>query len=133
MECPMAEIINTGVRAQPGRGKKGGVYQIRRRQRNEEVRELIPSDYAGVMGTDRGKSYDAEELLHVAQQKCLSHIQRNITDVVETKRGRAVEFGRKLKELLRKATDLWKAHHRGQAPDYQQQVERLEEEVTHHL
>ena len=109
------------------------VYQIRRRHRNEEVRELIPSDYAGVMGTDRGKSYDAEELRNVAQQKCLSHIQRNITDVVETKRGRAVEFGRKLQELLRKANDLWKAHHRGPAPDYQQQVERLEDEVTHHL
>ena len=44
------------------------VYQIRRRHRNEEVRELIPSDYAGVMGTDRGPSYDAEELLGVAQQ-----------------------------------------------------------------
>jgi hypothetical protein len=30
------------------------VFQIRRRHRNEEVRELIPSDYAGVMVTDRG-------------------------------------------------------------------------------
>src|ERR1017187_3976923 len=39
------------------------VYRIRRRHRNEEVRELIPADYGGVMGTDRGKSYDAEELL----------------------------------------------------------------------
>jgi hypothetical protein len=109
------------------------VYQIRRRHRNEEVRELIPSDYRGVMGTDRGKSYDAEELLGVAQQKCLSHIQRNITDVVETKQGRAVEFGRTLKGLLREAMDLWKAHHHDQGPDYDRQVERLESEVTHHL
>ena len=37
------------------------VFQIRRRHRNQEVRELIPSDYAGVMVTDRGKSYDAQE------------------------------------------------------------------------
>jgi len=37
------------------------VLQIRRRHRNQEVRELIPSDYAGVMVTDRGKSYDAQE------------------------------------------------------------------------
>ncbi|HXB75644.1 MAG TPA: hypothetical protein VNY05_45850 [Candidatus Acidoferrales bacterium] len=45
--------------------------QIRLRHRNEEaqeVRELIPADYGGVMGTDRGKSYDAEELLGVAQR-----------------------------------------------------------------
>ena len=49
------------------------VFQIRRRHRNQEVRELIPSDYAGVMVTDRGKSYDAEKLLGVRQQKCLDH------------------------------------------------------------
>jgi hypothetical protein len=54
------------------------VYQIRLRHRNEEVRELIPADYGGVMGTDRGKSYDAEELLAVAQQKCIPNIQRNV-------------------------------------------------------
>jgi transposase len=39
------------------------VFQIRRKHRNQEVRELIPVDYSGVMITDRGKSYDAEELL----------------------------------------------------------------------
>ena len=109
------------------------VYQIRRRHRNEEVRELIPSDYSGVMGTDRGKSYDAAELLGVAQQKCLSHIQRNITDVVETKRGRAAEFGGTLKGLLRDSMDLWKAYHRGEVRDYDQQVQRLEGELAHHL
>ncbi len=35
------------------------VYQVRPRHRNEEVREVIPSDYPGVMVTDRGRSYDA--------------------------------------------------------------------------
>jgi transposase len=47
------------------------VYQIRPRHRNEEVRELIPADFAGVMICDRGRSYDATELEEVAQQKCL--------------------------------------------------------------
>jgi transposase len=32
------------------------VYQIRTRHRNEEVREVLPADYPGVMGCDRGKS-----------------------------------------------------------------------------
>jgi len=41
------------------------VYQIRKRHRNEEVRELIPGDYAGTLITDRGKSYDANELARV--------------------------------------------------------------------
>ena len=32
------------------------VFQIRSRHRNEEVRELVPTDYAGVMVPDRGPS-----------------------------------------------------------------------------
>jgi hypothetical protein len=40
-------------------------FQIRPQHRNEEVREVIPRDYQGVMSTDRGKSYDAKELLGV--------------------------------------------------------------------
>ena len=35
---------------------EASVYQIRARHRNEEVRELISSDYGGVMVTDRGSS-----------------------------------------------------------------------------
>jgi len=38
------------------------VYQIRERHRNEEVREVLPQDWDGVMVTDRGKSYDAKQL-----------------------------------------------------------------------
>jgi hypothetical protein len=66
-------------------GAESTVYQIRGRHRNEEVREAIPGDYAGVMVTDRGISYDAREFDGVAQQKCLSHLQRNLTEVLETK------------------------------------------------
>jgi transposase len=109
------------------------VYQIRLRHRNEEVRELIPADYGGVMGTDCGKSYDAEELLGVAQQKCIPHIQRNLDEVLESKRGPAAGFGRKLKDLLWQGMELWKAHHQGEVPDYAEQVQQLDAQVTHHL
>src|ERR1017187_8717994 len=57
------------------------VFQIRGRHHNEAVRELIPADYAGVMVTYRGKSYDAEEFLGVKQQKCLDHLKENINEV----------------------------------------------------
>ncbi len=50
------------------------VYQVRSRHRNEEVRELIPSDYGGVMVTDRGRSYDSRTLYGVKQQKCMAHV-----------------------------------------------------------
>ena len=53
------------------------VYQVRSRHRNEEVRELIPASFGGVLVCDRGRSYDAVELEGVAQQKCLAHLIRN--------------------------------------------------------
>ena len=109
------------------------VYQIRNRHRNEEVRELVPSDFAGVLVCDRGKSYDAEELADVSQQKCLAHLLRNATEVAEKKTGRAKEFSRKLKALLREAMAL-RAEKAGlDAAEYRQRVETLEEELTHHL
>ena len=109
------------------------VYQIRARHRNEEVREVIPGDYAGVMGTDRGKSYDAEEFNAVAQQKCLGHLQRNLTEVLEIKKGRAREFGLVLKDMLRQSMEL---HHRGSdlpPADYQLQVQQIDAALTFHL
>ena len=57
------------------------VYQVRARHRNEEVREVVPSDYGGVMVTDRGRSYDAQALSGVKQQKCLAHVLRSISEV----------------------------------------------------
>src|SRR3954471_13238027 len=54
------------------------VFQVRPQHRNEEVREVIGDAYAGVLVTDRGKSYDAKELGEVKQQKCISHALRSI-------------------------------------------------------
>ena len=109
------------------------VYQVRHRHRNEEVREIVPSDYGGVMVTDRGRSYDARALARVNQQKCLAHVLRSISDVVETKKGRGRSFGNRLKELLREAMELWHAYHRGEALDFASNAARLRREVTYHL
>ena len=109
------------------------VYQIRSQHRNEEVRELIPADYAGVMVNDRGRSYEAEELLGVKQQKCLDHLKRNIDEVLATKTGRAREFGLQLKKLLRQARQLWRDQRAGKARNFSARAERIEKKVTHHL
>src|ERR1700712_4142797 len=87
------------------------VFQVRDRHRNEEVREVIGDDYAGVLVTDRGKSYDARELEGVKQQKCISHALRSINEVLETKRGRAHHFGARLKKLLKEGLELWHEYH----------------------
>src|SRR5918912_3531733 len=77
------------------------VFQVRAQHRNEEVREVIGDDYPGVLVTDRGKSYDAKELEQVKQQKCIPHALRSISEVLETKQGRARHFGTRLKRLLK--------------------------------
>ena len=109
------------------------VYQVRPRHRSEEVREVVPSDYGGVMVTDRGRSYDSQTLARVKQQKCLAHVLRSISEVVETKKGRGRSFGNRLKGLLREAMELWQAYHRGEAVDFATQADRLRRQVAYHL
>ena len=117
------------------------VYQVRGRHRNEEVREVVPGDYAGVMVTDRARSYDARALSGVRQQKCLAHVLRSISEVVQTKvgRGRTPDrsrghgFGKRLSELLREAMGLRESERRGEMADYAGEKERLRREVSHHL
>lgn len=139
-EAPVVNTDDTGWRVGGSTAylmvfvsEQSTVYQIRGRHRNEEVREVIPGDYAGVMGTDRGKSYDAEEFDAVAQQKCLGHLQRNLTEVLETKKGRARKFGLGLKDMLRQSIELH--HRRSDLPpaDYQLQIQKIDDDLTFHL
>jgi hypothetical protein len=109
------------------------VYQIRSQHRHEEVQEIIPPDYAGVMVTDRGRSYDAQAFDAVDQQKCLAHILRSISDVLQTKKGRARDFGERLKGLLQDAMQLWRAGQAGEVTDFATEAHALWDAITHHL
>ena len=109
------------------------VYQIRERHRNEEVRELIPAGFGGVLVCDRGKSYDAEELAGVAQQKCLSHLIRNATEIACQKQGRAKHFSQKLKQLLQQALSLADRRAELAPANYHREAAELETELTHQL
>jgi transposase len=90
------------------------VYQVRARHRNEEVREVVSAEYAGVLVTDRGRSDDAIELAGVRQQKCLAHLQRTLSEVRARQHGTVRAFGSQLKGLFRHAIDLWHTYHQGQ-------------------
>jgi transposase len=111
------------------------VFQVRPQHRNEEVREVIGDAYAGVLVTDRGKSYDAKELEAVKQQKCIPHALRSINEVLETKEGRARHFGVRLKKLLKEGLELWHEYHdhQGQLRGFEQRVQFLQAAVTRHL
>lgn len=110
------------------------VYQIRERHRNEEVREVVPGNYAGVLCTDRGRSYDAEELSGVRQQKCVAHIQRSISEVLERKEGKARWFGSRLKAMLEEAVEV---RHRyiegGSKAAFRREAAEVRNRITDHL
>ena len=106
------------------------VYQVRSRHRNEEVRELVPADFGGVMVCDRGRSYDAVELEGVAQQKCLAHLICNAAKVAEEKNGRARRFAGQFTELLRRALRLSAASADMTLKDYCRQATALYDELT---
>ncbi len=106
------------------------VYQIRARHRNEEVREVIGDAFAGVLITDRGKSYDAAALAAVAQQKCLAHLQRSISLVLATKWARGRSLGLGLQRLLREAQTLWQTQQTTPVGDYAAQVAALDARLT---
>ena len=103
------------------------VYQIRYRHRSEEVLEIIPVGYAGVLVTDRGKSYDAEVFLDVRQQKCVGHLLRNISEMLEDKTGPARNFGLRLKSMLQQALKLGAQE---ASKERTLAVERLDQELT---
>ena len=109
------------------------VSQIRARHRNEEVREVVPAEYEGVLGTERGRSYDAIELAGVRQQKCLAHIQRALSEVVARQQGKARAFGSRLKGLFRQALELWHAYHDGKRAGFAAQAQQLQAALTYQL
>jgi len=79
---------------------------VRPRHRDEEVRQRIPADYAGVMITDRAAGHDAAQLSGVKRQKCLCHVPQSLSGAFEGKRGKARWFASKLEGLLKRALAL---------------------------
>lgn len=89
------------------------LFQVRMRHRHQEVLEVLGEDFKGMLGTDRGTSYEAWALDDIAMQKCLSHLMKNLSVVEATKSGRAKAFTSKLKATLREALELWHAWREG--------------------
>ncbi len=118
-----AEVVNTDDTGWKVGGEKAqlmnfstpdtAVYQIRDHHRSDEVREVLTEDFDGVMITDRFTSYDAQCFDGTKQQKCLAHIQRNLSDVEQSKTGRAKSFSRQLKATLSECLDVWHRYRDG--------------------
>lgn len=111
------------------------IFQIRPQHRNEEVREVIPADYKGVVNCDRGPSYEAKELARLQQQKCHSHIDRNLAESMEKQPPQARVIGRKLRCLLAGARAIHKKLRAGEMDreTFDKQGEVIDRDVTYLL
>ena len=85
------------------------------------------------MVTDRGRSYDAHSLANVQQQKCLAHILRSIREVLAGKKGRARDFGARLKALLQDALAVWQAWRAGESAICTARRDAVWDQRTAHL
>jgi len=109
---------------------RSAVFQIRYQHRSQEVLEIIPADFAGVLITDRGPSYDAKVFDKVMQQKCIGHLLKNISMVLETKTGSSRRFGVELKYLFQAGLEIAESP---PGPDRTQGIEDLELLLSWHL
>jgi transposase len=109
------------------------VYQVRPRHRHQEVQEIVPANYPGVMVTDRGRSYAAHSFNRVKQQKCLAHLQKTLSVLLEQKKGRAREFGENPKMLFGMALDLWEEYQTGAVADFEARVAELQLVISYQL
>jgi hypothetical protein len=109
------------------------VYQVRPRHRHQEVQEVVPQNYQGVMGTDRGRSYEDKSFRWVKQQKCLAHLQRTLSEVLARKKGRARDLAEGTRELLRLAVWLWEEYHWGSRKEFHWWVPEVRLALSYHL
>lgn len=109
------------------------VYQVRSEHGHEQVMEIIPGDYAGTLVTDRGPSYEAKALQGVEQSKCLSHLIRNVSEVVESKQGPAKRFAVVLKEILLEGHQLWQDYKEGKVTELTGPAKEVGERLKKHL
>jgi transposase len=109
------------------------VYQVRPRHRHQEVQEIVPQNYQGVMGTDRGRSYEDKSFRWVKQQKCLAHLQRTLSEVLARKQGRARDLAERTRELRRLAVRLWEEYHWGSRGEFDRWVPEVRFALNYHL
>jgi hypothetical protein len=102
---------------------QASVYQVRPRHRHQEVQEVIPRNYQGVMGTDRGRSYEDKSFRWVKQRKCLAHLQRTLSELLARKKGRARDL----------AVELWEEYHYGDREAFHQWAPEVRLALSYHL
>ena len=94
------------------RSKTVALFTINRHHGRQALLNPLGTTFQGVLVADRFKVYDSHDLAHLEQQKCLAHILRNISDVIEYhkgRRGQGQRYGAALKEAFQESLRVHKA------------------------
>jgi transposase len=92
------------------------VYAIDPTRSAAVAQRVLGTDYAGIMIHDGWSPYD--NFQHAQHQQCLAHLLRRCRELLETAKGGAVCFPRRVRSLLHAALDLRDRHAVGQLSDH---------------
>jgi transposase len=82
------------------------VYTIRANRSSDVVLHMLGTQFAGILSSDGFLAYDDRRLKDWLKQKCLSHLLKDLKEMNETKKGRALHFARQATCLLQEALAL---------------------------
>jgi len=82
------------------------VYTIRANRSSDVVLDILGNHFSGILTSDGLLSYDDRRLKDWLKQKCLSHLLKDLKEMNETKKGRALHFARQATRLLQEALAL---------------------------
>ena len=105
------------------------VYTIRQSRGHEVVVDILGGEFKGILVSDCFLAYNAKALEEWLKQKCVAHLLRNLSDIEESKTGRAVCFSRDVTALLRKALVLQKEKSDLSTEAFEQQAATIEADL----
>lgn len=109
------------------------LYTIGYHHGADELIDVLGPGFQGTLNTDRGPEFRSKKLKNWRQQKCNTHLKRNVGKVLETKTKAARDFGEHLRQLLDEARQLHRDYQAGRRDGYAAKVDKLEARMTRHL
>lgn len=82
------------------------VYTIRANRSSDVVLDILGTHFSGILTSDGHLAYDDRRLKDWLKQQCLSHLLKDLKEMNETKKGRALQFAHQATALLQEALAL---------------------------
>jgi transposase len=105
------------------------IYTIRANRSSDVVLDILGSHFSGILTSDGLLSYDDRRLSDWLKQKCLSHLLKDLKEMNETKKGRALHFARQATHLLQEALALKREKPTFSSRKFSQRAASLEDQL----